>query len=835
MTIDKTSPQGLTTQQAGALAQKYGKNVLVQKKKQSLARKIMHTICEPMFLLLLAASIVYFVLGEPRDGAIMLVFVAAMIGIDAFQEHKTDKTLAALRDLSAPHIRVIRDGREQNISSEDLVPGDLMLIWEGLKIPADGVLLRANDLCMDESSLTGEAEAIWKSPDAPASQDHWRRDYCYAGTLVLSGSGLVRVEKTGQQSEYGKIGKSLEAAPEKRALLQTQTDRLVKTCAAIAVCLLLLVSIITYCSLPDLSVKDRLIQSILSGITLAMATIPEEFPVVLTVFLSMGAWRLAKKHSLVRNLSSIETLGAITTLCVDKTGTLTQNQMSVERRWVAPGKAEAEMLELMGLACEPDTYDPMEKAMLACCQQHGITAEHLFGGDLISEYSFTNELKMMGHIWLHDGQRFIAAKGSAESILPLCGLSQMEKEQVTRAAAAMGHQGLRVIAIAKMELAPDQQPPASITECQFALYGLIGLLDPPREGIKADLAHCRQAGIRVVMITGDAASTAQGIARRIGLPNNNILTGAELSAMSQEQLQERVRRTDIFCRVLPEHKMRIVQALQANGEVVAMTGDGVNDAPALKYADIGIAMGGRGAEVCREAADLILMDDNFSTIVETVRDGRRIYSNIKKAIGYIFAIHIPIALASLFAPLLGIAPADLLLLPLHVVLLELIIDPTCSIVLERQPAEADLMSQPPRSSAEPLTRGVLSLGLLHGLTIFLASFGAYFYLLQTAGDAALARSMGLGILVFSNLLLVQSLSQNTPAIRYLPLLLRDRVMWVSLLAILAGLGLILYTPLCGVLGLAGLSAAQLLMAFLLSCLAVLWSEPIKLWRCRKRK
>ena len=493
------------------------------------------------------------------------------------------------------------------------------------------------------------------------------------------------------------------------------------------------------------------------------------------------------------------------------------------------------MLELMGLACETDAYDPMEKAMVACCADHGIQADHLFGGELLAEYSFTSELKMMGHIWLHDGARFVAAKGSVEGILPLCMLGDAQRAAALAQVEEMGAQGLRVIAIAKMELAPGQESPAAITDCQFTLYGLVGLLDPPRESIKADLELCRKAGIRVVMITGDAGSTALGIAQRIGLKSRGVITGEELSAMSEEQLQERVRHADIFSRVLPEHKMRIVQALQANGEVVAMTGDGVNDAPALKYADIGIAMGGRGAEVCREAADLILMDDNFSTIVDTIKDGRRIYDNIKKAVGYIFAIHVPIALCSLFAPLLKISPSDLLLLPLHVVLLELVIDPTCSIVLERQPAEQGIMSRPPRSTEEPLTKGVLSTGLLHGLTIFLACFSSYYYLLQTTGNAALARSLGLAVLVFSNLLLVQTLSQDSLAYRYIPKMLSDKVLWGANLAVLAGLLLILYTPLSGVLRLAPLSGLQMLSAFGLSCLAVLWSELVKLFRLPKKK
>ena len=829
---------GLSTEEAKRRQQQYGKNELTPQKKESFFKKVLHILCEPMFLLLLIAAVIYFILGEPRDGSIMLIFVIGIISIDVVQEWKTDKTLNALKDLSAPHITVLRDKREQQIASADLVPGDVMMIQEGIKIPADGTVIRCADLCVDESSLTGEAEGVWKTAteNAAPEEDYWRKDYCYAGTLVTQGTAAVEVDKIGAETEYGKIGLGVAAAPQEETPLQKQTGKLVKTCAVIAGVLFVLVGVFTWFDIPDHSFTDRLIESILSGVTLAMAMIPEEFPVILTVFLSMGAWRLAKKNSLVRKLPSVETLGAVSVLCVDKTGTITMNRMTVQETWTAGG-TEQTLIETMGLGCETDAYDPMEKAMLLCCEEHGITKESLFSNEFVTEYAFTNELKMMGHVWRKNGELVIAAKGSPEKILTVCSLTAEEKAAAEEKINALSSEGLRVIAVAAAYPKTDADIPASITDCHLRLLGLVGLADPPRESVKGDIAVCNRAGIRVVMITGDNGITASAIAKKIGIPgSDHILTGDMLEAMDDDELQEAVKSVSVFSRVLPAHKMRIVKAFKQNGEIVAMTGDGVNDAPALKYADIGIAMGKRGSEVSREAADLILMDDNFTTIVETVRDGRRIYDNIRKAVGYVFTIHVPIAFSALLAPFLGIAPAALLLLPLHVVLLEVLIDPTCSIVLERQPAETDIMDRRPRDPKEKLlSGGLLTKSIIQGLFIFAASFGAYFITL--AGDvsnAASARAMGLAIIMLANLFLVQvNSSDHDFAFRSVLRLAKDKVMWVVNLGTAALLCVILYTPVSGYLKLAPLSGKQFLTALALSAASVLWYELIKLFKKQK--
>jgi Ca2+-transporting ATPase len=832
--------KGLTTKEATQLQEKFGKNELVAEKKESFLHKTLHVITEPMFLLLIVAAAIYFILGEPKDGAIMLVFVIGIIGIETIQEWKTDKTLKALKDLSAPQIKVLRDGNEKVINSCDLVPGDIMCISEGVKVPADGIVLKASTLSIDESSLTGEAEAVWKVPtescDANGT-DYWRKDYCYAGTLVTHGTGTILVDKIGPATEYGKIGQNVISVSDSPTPLQKQTGKLVKLCAIIAAVLFIVVGIVTYFNIPDHVFVDRLIESILSGVTLAMAMIPEEFPVILTVFLSMGAWRLAKKHSLVRKLPSVETLGAVSVLCVDKTGTITMNKMAVRDTWSLTNDTNT-LIKIMGMACKADAYDPMEKSMISFCEEQDITRNTLFGGELIKEYAFTDDLKMMGHVWKNDNNIVIAAKGSPERILAICKLTSNERKIAENRIVEMSKQGLRVIAVGQMMLNTINDIPDTLKECSLELCGLIGLADPPRESIKEDIKTCTKAGIRVVMITGDNGITASSIAKQINMPNSDkIITGDELNKMSDEELRERVKEVSIFSRVVPKHKMRIVKAFKENGEIVAMTGDGVNDAPALKHADIGIAMGKRGSEVSREAADLILLDDNFSTIVETIKDGRRIYDNIRKAVGYVFTIHIPIAFGALLAPMLGINPANLLLLPLHVVLLELVIDPTCSIVLERQPAEEDIMERAPRNPKEKiLTAKALSKSILQGFVVFGASFGTYFlFLNQNPDNAPLARAMGLTIILLANVLLVHVNSSNSDfAAKSFVKLLKDKVMRAVSLGTIAGLIIILYTPLSSFLKLTPLSLKQFILATLIAVTSVVWYELVKVVKYIKK-
>lgn len=824
---------GLTSAEAKKRQEQYGKNELEKTKKPGFFKKILKTFSEPMFLLLIIAASVYFILGEPVDGVVMLIFVLAVISIQIVQERKTDKTLAALKDLSAPRIKVIRDGAETVIPSADLVPGDIMIIKEGDKIPADGFIAEANDLCADESSLTGESAGVWKTVrgEAEESGEYWRKDFVYAGTLVTKGLGYIEVEKTGAATEFGKIGKAVASASDRPTPLEKQTRKIIKTAALVAAVFVVLVGVVTFFTLSDHAFKERITESILSGITLAMSVIPEEIPLILTIFLSMGAWRLARKNSLIRKMPVIETLGAISVLCVDKTGTITKNIMTLTDSFCTD---EINFNLILGRACESKPYDPMEKAMLAYCSVKGLSENELFGGELLYEYAFTDELKMMGHVWKNDGKITICAKGSPESILTLCAMPDTERIRIENKILEFSKKGLRVIAVAQAEIPSESEIPENLTDCRLVFSGLAGLMDPPKDTVKADIAECVNAKIKVVMVTGDNGITASSIAREIGMPNcENVITGAELSEMSDEQLRECVKTVCIFSRVLPEHKMRIVKAFQANGEIVAMTGDGVNDAAALKYSDIGIAMGKRGSEVSREAADMVLLDDNFSTIVSTIRDGRRIYQNIKKGIGYVFTIHIPIALAALIVTMLGIAPANYLLLPFHVVLLELIIDPTCSIVLERQPAERDIMRRAPRKKDEALLGGKFMVrAVLQGLVIFAASFGAYLFL-NPETSAATARTVALTVMIFSNLFLVL-VNNGDSIISTIKSTARDKVMWIAILSTVVILLLAIYTPLNDFLKLSPLSAVEFFASFGLAAAATLWYEIVKFLKKRTK-
>lgn len=817
--------KGLTTEEVLKLREKYGKNELTSEKKENFFLKILHVVCEPMFLLLLIAATVYFVLGEPRDGIIMLVFVIGIMMIDIIQEWKTDKTLNALKDLSEPRITVLRDGNKIEIPSSLLVPGDIMYIHEGIKIPADGYVIKCSGLRVDESSLTGESVGVWKQTSKDEEDDYWKKDYCYQGTLVIQGTGVIKVDKIGASTEYGKIGANLSKTKEKKTPLQKQTDKLVKTCAIIAFILFILVAILTYLNIPDHSFKERIIESILSGVTLAMAMIPEEFPVVLTVFLSMGAWRLAKKNSLVKKLPAVETLGAVTVLCVDKTGTITKNKMEVKE---VISNDDSDLAYTMGLCCEEETYDPMEKAMIKYAEKLGISNDELNSYEKVRDYPFSDYTKMMGCVFNINKKNVLAAKGSPESIIKICNLTKTELKKVKQDILNMQKKGLRVIAVAKKELKSDKDILDKLEDYSLDYVGIVGLIDPPKDSIVEDIKACKKAGVRVVMITGDNGITASSIARSIEMDNvDNIITGDMINKMDDKELRKAVKDVSIFSRVIPEHKMRIVKAFQANGEITAMTGDGVNDAPALKQSDIGIAMGKRGSEVSREAADLILRDDNFSTIVDTISDGRRIYDNIRKAVGYIFVIHIPIALSSLMAPFFKIAPDNLFLLPLHVVLLELIIDPTCSIVLERQPAESDVMDRPPRKVKENLlNKGTLIKSIIQGLIIFLASFGTYYSFLDK--NVTLARTMGLLIIMISNIfLVVVNSSEYDYAFSSIGKLIKDKVVMLIIMAFILMAGLIVYSPLNNYLKLQFLSVKHILFVIFISFVSVFWYEIVK--------
>lgn len=743
--------KGLTSNEVRILQEKYGFNQLIKEEKLNPIKKFFYVFKEPMFLLLIIAASVYFILGEPREGIIMLVFVLFVVGITFVQEWKTEKSMRALKDLTSPQVMVLRNGRREVIKSFELVPGDIIYLTEGDRIPADCEVLQVSNFSVDESILTGESEPVYKIPIKMYSEnnDYWKKNILYAGTLSIFGKCTAKVKLTGVNTEYGKIGKAISETKEGLTPLQKKIGILVKRLIITGLILCCLVVGVSYLYNGDI------LQSILAGVSLAMAIIPEEFPVILTIFLSMGAYRLAKNNTLMRKVSAVETLGSTTVLCVDKTGTITENRMSVTKVYSnehirsIKDFNEKELSDLLVLACEKDPYDPMEKAIINIAKINSDISK-LYNYELVKKFSFDSKTKRMANVYKINEKNYIAVKGAAETVLSLCDLSENDLVKVKQAIDEMADMGLRVLALASgnsVEVRED------LNEYTLEFKGLIGLQDPPKEGIDESIALCRNAGIRVVMITGDYSKTAIAIGKQIGLSlTNNSITGEIIDECSDEELSELVKECDVFSRVIPEHKMKIIKALKNNGEIVAMTGDGVNDAPALKNADIGIAMGKRGTEVAKEAAHMILMDDNFTTIVKAVKDGRRVFDNIRKAIVYTLIIHIPIAAVALFAPMFNLPQ---LLLPMHIMILELIIDPTCSIIFEGEPSEPYIMEQPPRSPSEPLLTKELTIKvILQGITMFLATFLSFHVLIDSGSSVEYARSFSLIVLIIANVILV---------------------------------------------------------------------------------
>ena len=812
--------QGLSSKEVLESRAKYGMNMMEKKKKESLFSKVLNVFKEPMFLLLLITASIYFILGEVGDGIIMLCFILFISGIEFFQEQKTDKALEALNTLSALNVKVLRDGKIQEIDSKDIVMEDIILLEEGDKVSADGILLECQGLGMNESSLTGESEVVYKKIQED-NENHFKWNMCYAGTDVANGSALMKVVAIGSQTEYGKIGKVLNAISKEKTPLEKQIKKLVIVCTIISFIFFIFVLIVNFMVHSDLQFNERLIQSILPAITVAMSSIPEEIPVVLTVFLAMGAWQLAKKNALTKNMKAVETLGAVTVLCTDKTGTLTENKMQVQNCFIK----DDDFYRVALLACSKEPYDPMEIAIQDACFTHQISKE-IYHHTCLHEYIFNHEDKMMGQVWQLEQNKILCVKGAYENVLPLCHLKQTEYDEIVKQAIEYSKKGYRVLALAKND--HMEQIPETLKENTLSFVGLIALVDPPRHGVKESIQSCYEAGVRVIMITGDNGDTAKGIASQIGLKQHTkVITGEELEKMSDEELEKKVKETNIFARVYPNHKMRIVKALQKHQEVVAMTGDGVNDAPALKRASIGIAMGKRGTNVSKEASDMILMDDHFNTIVDAIKNGRVIYSNIKKAISYILVIHMPIALACLFVPLLHL---PVFLLPIHIVLLELIIDPTSSIIFERLKPDNNVMKEKPRKINDPIiSSSIIVKCILQEVAIFAGFFGSYYHLIKNGMDPVFSVTFSFTVLVLSNIFIVYVLQSNEFALKNMIIDLKDKVIAFINFVIILMLLFIIYVPfLQKIVGTTPLTLKELFCAILISIMVTLPFDLLKL-------
>ncbi|OAN53340.1 cation-translocating P-type ATPase [Sphingobium sp. TCM1] len=735
------SRSGLTATEARRRFDAQGPNELPRTGRRTVPHILAEVVREPMLALLLAGGVAYMLLGDLGEALILLGFATFSIGITVIQESRTEHVLEALRDLSAPRALVIRDGTRIRIAGREVVEGDLLVLEQGDRVAADAMLVSADDLQADESLLTGESVPVRKQPALQGEELLQRRPggedqpLVYSGSLITRGSGLALAIATGPRSEIGKIGQSLSTLDAEPPRLRRETARIVRLCAIgggfVALLVVLLFGLL----------RGGWIDALLAGIAIGMSMLPEEFPVVLTIFLAMGAWRIAQAGVLTRRAAAIETLGSATILCTDKTGTLTENRMAVTELWLASGEIGAvdgmtvlsprfhELLDASILASAPVPVDPMEVAFHQTGAAIPELAKRRAGLSLAHSYGLRPELLAMTNVWETSDPEAactVAAKGAPEAIAALCHLSSAERSRLETAVDTMAQRGMRVLGVATASTSPGSALPESQQNYDFALIGLIGLADPLRASVPAAVAECRSAGIKVVMITGDYAATARTIATQAGIMDGDVLTGTDLAALDDAALAERLKTVTVFARIMPEQKLRIVTAYKAEGEIVAMTGDGVNDAPSLKAAHIGIAMGKRGTDVAREASAIVLLDDDFGSIVKAVRLGRRIYDNIRKAMAFIFAVHVPIAGLALL-PLASGLP--ILFGPIHIALLEMIIDPVCALVFEAEREEQDLMNRKPRHPEERLFslrmigwsvfQGGLGFALL--ATIFLAS------------------------------------------------------------------------------------------------------------------
>lgn len=743
--------KGLSSIEAKKQLEKYGFNELKSAKPKSVFRIALEVMKEPMFILLISCGLLYMILGDYKEGFILLSSIFIIIGITFYQSSKTEKALEALKKLSSPRALVIRDGIEIRIPGREVVMEDEIILSEGDRVAADGIIIDALNLTIDESLLTGESMPVEKNA-------HTDLQKAYSGTLVVRGRGVIKVTGTGQNTEFGKIGKTLETLKGNETRLQKEMKILIRNLFLIGIFISIGVIVLFYIS------RGNLIASLLNGIAAAMAILPEEFPVVLTIFLALGAWRLSKINVLTRNPSAIETLGSATVLCSDKTGTITQNKMElvaiyngteiIEQTNFKSRKSDvAELIETLYQASSENSIDPMEKAFGSAYQALGI--KNKSNAILIKEYPFGKELLAMTRV-LEDEQSnslLIATKGAPETIFNLCKLNDHEKNKSFECLNNFAKQGYRVLGIAKAKWTGKTLPEKQ-QDFEFSFLGLAALEDPIRPEVPAAIKECREAGVKVIMITGDFYETAKSIGNKIGLDKDSfVITGNELNLMNDDELKQNIKNTTIFARVKPEQKLRIVKALKENGETVAMTGDGVNDAPALKAAHIGISMGKKGTDVAREASSLVLLDDNFASIVSAIRAGRKIFDNLQKAMSYIIAIHIPIIGLSLIPAFLKELP--IFLMPLHIVFMELIIDPVCSLVFESEREEKNIMNRMPRPTSEKFFGfNKIAYNAFKGLLLLCMVLIVYFSSINEGHTEGETRAITFSSLIIGNIFLI---------------------------------------------------------------------------------
>jgi P-type Ca2+ transporter type 2C len=741
--------KGLSTKQVMDARLKFGQNEVAGRKHHFLDT-LKDLFTEPMLLLLFVAALLYFISGEIADALFMTSAIVLVTSISLYQESRSRKALDALKTLTQPTCKVIRDGMSIEIKREELVMGDCMIVEEGSSVPADGIILQSNDFSVNESILTGESLPVSKNrlPE---------NNKVFQGTTVTGGLAICEVIAIGNKTELGKIGTSLEAIKEEDTPLQKQIRNFVKKMAFVGIIIFLIVWIINFFN------SHQIVGSLLKALTLAMSILPEEIPVAFTTFMALGAWRLMKLGVIVKQTRTVETLGSATVICTDKTGTITENRMSLasvfdlSTKTIAEpenfGQKENELVALAMWASEPIPFDPMEIALHNAYANSGVKDERALY-KMIHEYPLGGTPPMMTHIFENaSGNRIIAAKGAPEAIMNVSRLSHEEKTGLDDAFETLTEKGFRVLAVASAHFDKNDFP-LHQQDFHFNLHGLVAFYDPPKKNIGEVFQLFYDAGIDVKIVTGDNAATTSTIAKQVGFRGaEHTLGGKELQNMSNEELNEKVMQTTIFTRMFPEAKLRILNALKANKQIVAMTGDGVNDGPALKAAHIGIAMGKKGTEIAKEVSSLVLTDDDLAKMVQAIAMGRKIYTNLKKAIQYIISIHIPIILTVLMPLVLGwIYPS--IFSPVHVIFLELIMGPTCSIIYENEPIEKNIMQQRPRLLTNTFFNWKeLSTSIVQGLAITAGTLFIYQFAIHRSYNEAETRTMVFITLITANIFL----------------------------------------------------------------------------------
>jgi len=837
-TTDQTpSFTGLTADQAAQQRQIFGENKLEATRRYPILDSIRNIVTEPMFLLLAVACVLYFLLGDFTEAIMMVVSILFVTGIELYQGNKSERALEALRQFTRAQVRVLRNDEWVELPSEDLVPDDVVSIEEGERIPADGILLEQHDLSIDESVLTGESLSVEKSVEnAPSTVNHQPSTVNHQpstvnrllqGTTVASGKGVFKVTATGAKSEFGKLGKSIESIDSEQTPLQIQIKRFVRNMAIVGGLAFLLVFVLNFW------IEKDIWKALLFSLTLAMSILPQEIPVAFSAFMGLGAFRMIKFGILAKQPKTVESLGSATVICLDKTGTITQNQMSVAE--ITDFSGLGRTLEYALWASEPEPFDAMEKAILAGhLVAISATTDLRKGYELVKEYPLSGRPPMMTHIWQKQGTpRIIACKGAVERLMDVSKIKGALREQILAKTEEMAGQGYRVLGVASATLKGDNYP-VEQDDLPWKFEGLVAFFDPPKKNVAAVFKKLYKAGIRVMMITGDHAATAKNIAQSIGLKGwESVLTGEEIMKLSDKELQSTVQKVNVFARMFPDAKLRIVNTLKANGETVAMSGDGVNDGPALKAAQIGVAMGKKGTEIAKSAASLVLLNDNLGAMVTAIRMGRRIYDNLRKAIRYIISIHLPIVLTILLPLLFGWQYTHILL-PLHVIFLELVMDPTAAIAFENEPAEQNLMRKPPRSANTSLfSWRELGFSLLQGTMITAGVIFMYHFAIGQGKPEEGVRAMVFATLVSANLFLTlanRSFDYALHRTLFYKNTMLPFILAVSTLMLLA----ILYIPFLSELFKMGrISAIDLGYCVLAGFVSVAWFEvwkAIREWR-----